>query len=72
MSFRHVLRKVLLSFVLGGRAIMGIGMRHEEIEALLHAMNQTRVEVPISKDEAQHSSPIRLPDRIDGERAKRK
>ena len=72
MSFKQIMRKILLSIVLGGRAILGIRRSTEEIEALLHAMNQTRVEVPISNDDAKHSSPIRLANRMDAERARRK
>jgi len=50
---------------------MGIGKSQEEIEALLHAMNQTRVEVTISDDE-KHSSHGRLAWRVGSERAKLK
>jgi len=51
MSWRGVLRRVLLSFVLGGHAIGGVGMSQEKIEELMYAMNQTRVEASISNEE---------------------
>ena len=72
MTFQCILRKVLLSLVLGGRTVMGIGKSQEEIEALLHAMNQTRVEVTISDDDEKHGSQVRLAGRIVMESAKLK
>jgi hypothetical protein len=48
MLFRNILRKLLLSVVLGGHSIFGVGMSQEKMEELLYAMNQTRVEVSIS------------------------
>lgn len=51
MSFRNILRKVFLSIALGGHSVLGVGMSQEKIEELLHAMNQTRVEVSIDDDE---------------------
>ena len=51
MSLRDILRKVFLSIAIGGHSILGVGMRQEKIEELLHAMNQTRVEVSVSDDE---------------------
>jgi hypothetical protein len=51
MSFRNIERKVLLSIALGGHSVLGVGMSREKIEELLHAMNQTRVEVTISDDD---------------------
>lgn len=47
MSLRNILRKILLCVALGGHPILGAGMSQEKIEELLHAMNQTRVEVSI-------------------------
>ena len=51
MSIRNMLRKIFLCLALGGHPILGIGMSQEKIEELLHAMNQTRVEMTISDDE---------------------
>jgi hypothetical protein len=56
MSFRNILRKALLSIALGGHSILGVGMSHEKIEELLHAMNQARVEVSIGDDEETNGS----------------
>lgn len=54
MSFRNILRKVFLSIALGGHSVLGVGMSQEKIEELLHAMNQTRVEVTIGDDEEKN------------------
>jgi len=69
MSLRNLLRKVFLSIALGGYSVLGVGMSQEKIEELLHAMNQTRVEVKIDDEESNDSktSPeppeiIHLPD----------
>lgn len=56
MSFRNILRKVVLSIALGGHSVLGIGMSQEKIEELLHAMNQTWVEVTIGDDEEKNDS----------------
>jgi hypothetical protein len=48
---RRLLRKLFLSIAIGGHSILGVGMSQEKIEELLHAMNQTRVEVSVSNDE---------------------
>ena len=47
MSLRNMFRKMLLCVALGGHPILGAGMSQEKIEELLHAMNQTRVEVSV-------------------------
>jgi hypothetical protein len=51
VSIRRILRKLFLSIAIGGHSILGVGMSQEKIEELLHAMNQTRVEVSVSDDE---------------------
>jgi hypothetical protein len=48
---RRLLRKLFLSITIGGHSILGVGMSQEKIEELLHAMNQTRVEVSVSDGE---------------------
>jgi hypothetical protein len=58
MSFRNILRKVFLSIALGGHSVLGVGMSQEKIEELLHAMNQTRVEVSIDDDEETNDSTL--------------
>lgn len=69
MSLRNFLRKAFLSISLGGHSVLGVGMSQEKIEELLHAMNQTRVEVTIddeemnnSKTSPEHPEVIRQPD----------
>ena len=56
MSFRNILRKVFLCIALGGHSVLGVGMSQEKIEELLHAMNQTRVEVTIGNNEEKNDS----------------
>ena len=56
MSFRNILRKVFLCVALGGHSVLGVGMSQEKIEELLHAMNQTRVEVTIGNNEEKNDS----------------
>lgn len=56
MSFRSILRRVLLCVALGGHSVLGTGMSQEKIEELLHSMNQTRVEVTIDDDEETDGS----------------
>ena len=58
MSFWNILRKVFLSIALGGHSVLGVGMSQEKIEELLHAMNQTRVEVSIDDDEETNDSTL--------------
>jgi hypothetical protein len=50
MNFRNILRKVFLSIALGAHPVLGVGMSEEKIDELLHAMNQTRVEMTIDDD----------------------
>jgi len=54
MSVKLILRRFVMAFVLGGYSVLGIGMSREKIESLLHAMNQSHVELSISQadDEA--------------------
>jgi hypothetical protein len=55
MSLHSLLRKVFLSIALGGHSVLGVGMSQEKIEELLHAMNQTRIEVTIDDEEMNGS-----------------
>ena len=43
MSMRHRLRTILLCLVLEMGALTGVPMRPEEIEELMHTMNQPKV-----------------------------
>jgi hypothetical protein len=56
MAFGNILRKVFLSILLGGHSVLAVGMSPEKIEELLHAMNQTRVEVTLGDDEKSDDS----------------
>jgi hypothetical protein len=39
-----------MAFILGGYPVLGVGMSRETIESLMHAMNQSNVEMSISDD----------------------
>ncbi len=56
MALKLIMREMLLSFVLGGRGALGIGMSREEIEAILYSMNQTRIEVTIPEQNDKGNS----------------
>ena len=43
MSFKHRVRKVVLCLVLGMGMVSGMPMRPDEIEELMHTMNQPKV-----------------------------
>jgi hypothetical protein len=43
LSIKRKLRALFLSLILGMGSALGAPMRPEEIEDLMHAMNQTRV-----------------------------
>jgi hypothetical protein len=47
VSIKHRLQRLLLCFALLLGAISGIAMRPEEIEELMHTMNQPKVVVTI-------------------------
>jgi hypothetical protein len=51
MLLKRILRKLLLSIMLGGHSFLGLGMSSEKIEELLHSMHQTRAEVTIPNDQ---------------------
>jgi hypothetical protein len=45
------MRRIVMAFVLGGYSVLGVGMSREKIASLMHAMNQSNVEMPISDDD---------------------
>jgi hypothetical protein len=49
MSFQLIMRRLVMAFVLGGYSVLGVGMSREKIESLIHAMNQSHVELSISQ-----------------------
>lgn len=51
MPIKNILRKIFLCIALGGHPVFGVGMSQEKITELLHAMNQTRVEMSIPRDD---------------------
>jgi hypothetical protein len=51
MRFKLFMRRIVMAFVLGGYSVLGVGMSREKIESLMHAMNQSNVEVSISDDD---------------------
>jgi hypothetical protein len=48
MSFKLILRRLVMAFVLGGHSVLGVGMSKEKIESLMHSMNQSNVELSVS------------------------
>jgi hypothetical protein len=55
MSFKRILRRILLGLLLGGRSLFGISMSSEKIEELLYSNNQPRAEETVSDNEAGES-----------------
>jgi hypothetical protein len=53
MSFKLIMRRLVMAFVLGGYAVLGVGMSREKIESLMHAMNQSNVELSVSDADAE-------------------
>jgi hypothetical protein len=47
MSFQLIMRRLVMAFVLRGYSVLGVGMSREKIESLMHAMNQSNVELSI-------------------------
>ncbi len=61
MSVRGKLRKVMLCAALGMGSIMGTPMRPEEIEELMWAMNQPRIELTVHKKRRKPDEPLKKP-----------
>jgi hypothetical protein len=59
MSLKSIMRRLVMAFVLGGYSALGIGMSREKIESLIHAMNQSNVELSISN--AGRGDPTEVP-----------
>lgn len=53
MSFKLMVRRIVVAFVLGGYSVLGVGMSREKIESLMHAMNQSNVQLSISDSEGE-------------------
>jgi hypothetical protein len=53
VSFKLRLRRIVMAFVLGGYSVLGVGMSREKIESLMHAVNQSNVELSISDREGE-------------------
>jgi hypothetical protein len=53
MSFKLMVRRIVMALVLGGYSVLGVGMSREKIESLMHAMNQSNVELSISDSERE-------------------
>ncbi len=53
MAFRRTLRAVMLGLFLVMGSLGGVPMRVEDIETLMHSMNQTKISqtIPIERDE---------------------
>jgi len=55
MSFKLIMRRLVMAFVLGGHSVLGVGMSKEKIGSLMHAMNQSNVELSISNADSEGS-----------------
>ena len=53
MSFKLLIHRFVMAFVLGGYSVLGVGMSREKIESLMHAMNQSHVELSISESDGE-------------------
>jgi hypothetical protein len=53
MSFKLILRRLVMAFLLGGYSVMGVGMSREKIESLMHAMSQSNIELSIPDDDGE-------------------
>jgi hypothetical protein len=53
MSLKSIMRRLVMAFVLGGHSVLGVGMSREKIESLIHAMNQSNVELSISSADGE-------------------
>jgi hypothetical protein len=53
MSFKLLIRRFVMAFVLGGYSALGVGMSREKIESLMHAMNQSHIELSISEADGE-------------------
>jgi hypothetical protein len=56
MSFKKILRRVFLCFVLGGHNVWGVKISREQIEQLLFAIHQPRVEMTTSDDDEKNAA----------------
>jgi hypothetical protein len=52
-----------MAFVLGGYSMLGVGMSREKIASLMHALNQSNVELSLcnAEDEGRPKGIPRLP-----------
>jgi hypothetical protein len=59
MSWKRKLRASVFCFGLAWASILGVSMRPEEIEELLAAMNQTKLECTIPQEEDERNDVLR-------------
>ena len=56
MSFKRILRRIILGLLLGGRSLFGISMSSEKIEELLYSNNQPSAEDAPSDNEGERAN----------------
>lgn len=56
MSFKRILRRVFLCFVLGGHDVWGVRISKEQIEQIMYAMHKPRIEITISDDDEKSAA----------------
>jgi hypothetical protein len=67
VSFKHRFRKILLCLFLGMGVLVGMSMRPEEIEELMHDMNRQEIVCMIPSESENGDDPIKK--LLDGRRA---
>jgi hypothetical protein len=67
VSFKHRFRKILLCLFLGMGVLVGMPMRPEEIEELMHDMNRQEIVCMIPSESENGDDPIKK--LLDGRRA---
>jgi hypothetical protein len=58
MSIKRKLLEILLCLVLGAGSLMGLPMRAEEIEELMHSMNEPKVAHTLREESDTGDDPI--------------
>jgi len=53
MRFKLFMRRIVMAFMLGGYSVLGVGMSREKIASLMHARNQSNVEISVFEDDGE-------------------
>ncbi len=58
MQFKRRLRDLLLCLVLGWGSLLGVPMRAEEVEELMHLMNEPKIAHTLTEESDSGDDPI--------------